>query len=126
MFASEDLIHDVFACMIDIIWCWSAFILLFVVVFVIVIVTVVLLFLVTPQILFHYSDVVLTVFYLPIFLFTTNISSIFRLWRLGEEMTLDECDYYTPRGKSSKLTDCTDLDLTTVPKDIFKTKAKFM
>ena len=35
MFASEDLIHDVFACMMDIIWCWSAFILLCVVVVVV-------------------------------------------------------------------------------------------
>ena len=32
MFTSEDLIHDIFACMIDITWCWSVFILLCVVV----------------------------------------------------------------------------------------------
>ena len=87
---------------------------------------VVLLLLFTPQLLFHYSDVLLTVFHLPAFLFTSNLSSIFRLWRLGEEMILDECDYYTPRGKSWKLTNCAEQDLTTVPKDIFKTKAKFM
>ena len=43
-------------------------------------------------------------------------------------MSWEDCDYYSILldGKFVKLTDCTDHDLETVPKDIFETNAKAM
>lgn len=44
-------------------------------------------------------------------------------------MSWKDCDYYSEEqddGKVVKITDCTDYDLETVPKDIFETNAKAM